>query len=173
MPDRLEPDGAPNRFGIPTSSNQSNIHYHLGLAHYLRAEYEQALEAYRRCLTFASTHDMRVATVYWTVLTLQRLERAEEAEDLLASIHAQIPVLENTAYLDLLLHFKGERTAAQVLEGLEPGTVQHSTRSYGIACRFLWRGEERAGREALAQVLAGGFWAAFGHIAAEADLARG
>ena len=38
--DQIEPDGLPNAAGIPTSTLQSNIYYHLGLAHYLRDDVE-------------------------------------------------------------------------------------------------------------------------------------
>src|SRR5688500_4301614 len=35
-PDETEPDGAPNRRNIPTSTTQGNIYYHLALSHYLQ-----------------------------------------------------------------------------------------------------------------------------------------
>ncbi|MGH7504895.1 MAG: tetratricopeptide repeat protein, partial [Longimicrobiales bacterium] len=42
-PDEVEPDGAPNRFNIPRSTLQSNIYYHLALAHYLKHDFSRAL----------------------------------------------------------------------------------------------------------------------------------
>ena len=42
-PDAIEPDGAPNRAGIPRSTLQSNIWYHLGLAQYLTGDFTGAL----------------------------------------------------------------------------------------------------------------------------------
>lgn len=173
IPDELEPDGAPNRFGIPTSSNQSNIYYHLGLAHYLRGEFDPALAAYRRCMEFASTDDMRVATAYWTVMTLQRLGRGEEAAPLLAWVTPELEVLENTAYKACMLHFKGILSAEEVLEGIEPGSLQYATRGFGLGNKLLWDGKSEAARETFEQIAAGAFWPAFGHIAAEAELWRG
>ncbi|MEM7309925.1 MAG: tetratricopeptide repeat protein [Planctomycetota bacterium] len=172
VPDEVEPDGAPNRFGIPTSTNQSNIYYHLGLANYLQGRFEEALAAYETCMGFSSTDDMRVATAYWTYMTCMRLGRADRAAEVLAPIHADLEILENTAYHALLLHYKGELTEEDVLRGIEPGTVQHSTRGYGLANRRLWEGDAEGARTRLETVLAGGFWPAFGHLAAEADLAR-
>ena len=40
-PDEIEPDGAPNKAGIPRSTLQSNIWYHLGLAQYLAGDFER------------------------------------------------------------------------------------------------------------------------------------
>src|SRR4029078_11810488 len=37
-PVQVEPDGQPNARNIPTSTLQSNIYYHLGLAHYLSGD---------------------------------------------------------------------------------------------------------------------------------------
>src|SRR6185503_16233627 len=45
-PDQIELDGLPNARNIPTSTLQSNIWYHLGLAHYLKGDFKAALKAY-------------------------------------------------------------------------------------------------------------------------------
>ena len=37
-PDRVEPDGLPNARNVPTSTLQSNIWYHLGLAYYRKGD---------------------------------------------------------------------------------------------------------------------------------------
>lgn len=46
-PDEIEPDGQPNARNIPTSTLKTNIYYHLGLAHYLKGSFAEALDAYR------------------------------------------------------------------------------------------------------------------------------
>jgi tetratricopeptide (TPR) repeat protein len=46
-PDEIEPDGAPNKAGIPRSTLQSNSWYHLGLAQDLRGDFQAALASYR------------------------------------------------------------------------------------------------------------------------------
>jgi hypothetical protein len=56
-PDQIEPDGLPNARNIPTSTLQSNIWYHLGLAHYLRHDFDRALDAYRKCLAVSKNPD--------------------------------------------------------------------------------------------------------------------
>jgi tetratricopeptide (TPR) repeat protein len=54
-PDEVEPDGQPNARNIPTSTLNSNIYYHLALAHYLRGELEPSLKAWRECERFSKT----------------------------------------------------------------------------------------------------------------------
>jgi tetratricopeptide (TPR) repeat protein len=77
--DQVEPDGQPNAAGIPTSTLHTNIWYHLGLARFLKGDFEKALAAYQRCLAAATNHDMRVATIDWQYMTLRRLNRIDEA----------------------------------------------------------------------------------------------
>ena len=45
-PDEVEPDGLPNAKNIPTSTLQSNIWYHLGLAYYLKGDFVKALNTF-------------------------------------------------------------------------------------------------------------------------------
>ena len=58
-PDEIEPDGAPNPSGVPRSTLQFNIWYHLALAHYLQGHYDQA---YNACWTGKSRCVNRSAT---------------------------------------------------------------------------------------------------------------
>ena len=44
-PDEIEPDGAPNPTGKPRSTLHFNIWYHLGLAYYLKGDYQKARAA--------------------------------------------------------------------------------------------------------------------------------
>lgn len=176
-PDAVEPDGMPNRLNIPTSTDKSNIYYHLGLAHYLRAEFDAALEAYRQCMAYSTNNDMRCATTYWLYLTLRRLDRDAEARQVVASITADMALIENHAYHELLLMFKGELTPQQVLQSdAEPGPVgqpiDDATRGYGVGVWHLVNGRVDSATDTFREVVHGTAWPAFGHIAAEAELAR-
>ena len=64
-PDEVEPDDMPNAKNIPTSTLQSNIWYHLGLAHYLQGSFAKAHEAYARCLQVSNNDDSVAATGDW------------------------------------------------------------------------------------------------------------
>ena len=74
-PDQVEPDGLPNARNIPTSTLQSNIWYHLALAHYLKGDFKAALKAYREAAKVSTNPDMLVATTHWQYMTLRRLGR--------------------------------------------------------------------------------------------------
>ena len=173
IPDKIEPDGAPNAAGIPRSTTRSNIEYHLGLAHYLRGEWGPALEAYQRCLYFSRVNDdMFVATAYWNVLTMWRLERHDEVADLLEEVRPTMDVIENHDYHELLLLFKGMRTEEEILERWNAGEgVGNATLGFGIGAYYLEQGRDAEAQALFREIVAGGVWPAFGAIAAEVEVA--
>jgi len=175
IPDELEPDGMPNAVGIPTSTTQGNIDYHLALARYCLGDFEAAAVAWRRCVdTWALNDDARVAAGHWLCQTLRRLGRTAELDELLERLPVEPNVIENHAYAALLDLHAGRATVNEVLAGTDD-TVQDATRVYGAARWLLDRPEatpdERARGAALLERLAReGPWESFGRIAAEFDL---
>lgn len=172
-PDATEPDGMPNPQGIPRSTTHTNIFYHLGLAHYLEGQWEQSRQAYAQCLTISPNDDMKVASAYWLVLNLHRLGLPQVADSVLEDVSPDMEIMENFAYHKLLLHFKGERTVAQITAG-EADALNNTTMAYGIAAWKLLNGDREAAFADFQRIIASADqWAAFGYIAAEAELARG
>ena len=170
IPDQVEPDGQPNDRNIPTSTLQGNIYYHLGLAHYLKGEFGEARDAYRKCLELSKSPDMLVATTNWLYMTLLRLGRTEDARQTLLPITSGLDVIENKAYYQLLLFYKGE-VKADALTG--KGT-EGVTLAYGLANRELCQGAHDKAKSGFKQIVEkrGDQWPAFGYIAAESDMAR-
>ena len=107
-PDQIEPDGLPNARNIPTSTLQSNIWYHLGLAHYLRGDFKAALKAYREAETVSTNPDMLVATTHWLYMTLRRLGREKDAARAVVAIKPDLDVIENGDYYKLLRLYQGK-----------------------------------------------------------------
>ena len=172
-PDEVEPDGQPNARNIPTSTLQSNIYYHLGLAHYLSGDFARAADAYVQCMKVSKNNDMLVATTYWAYLTQLRLGKASEAAALLAPITSGMEIIENASYYRLLRMFKGDVTPESLQEPGAAGLDVVTTR-YGIAAWHLANGRRDAALSFLIGIV-DGFpqqWPAFGYVAAEADLAR-
>lgn len=171
QPDRVEPDGLPNALNIPTSTLQTNIWYHLGLAHYLEGDFESAAEAYRECIARADNPDMLVATSHWWYMALRRLGREDEAAQVLEPITSDLDIIENHSYHRLLLMYKGELPADSLLA---PGddAIQNATVAYGVANWHYYNGRTEQAQRMLREVLQGTGWPAFGFIAAEADVAR-
>jgi tetratricopeptide (TPR) repeat protein len=172
--DEIEPDGAPNKAGIPRSTLQSNIWYHLGLAQYLSGDFAAALPSYREGMNVSKVNDdMLVATSDWLYMTLRRLKRDDDARQVLEPIREKMDVLENTAYHQRLLMYKGLRTPESILNLNTADDVQIATQGYGVGNWYLVSGDRVKAKEIYEKVVAGRAWGAFGYIASEADLKRG
>lgn len=169
--DEVEPDGQPNARNIPTSTLQSNIFYHLGLAHYLKGDFEAALPVYRECLEVSRNPDMLVATSHWLYMTLRRLGRDAEAAEVLEPITADLDVIENASYHRLLLMYKGELEADDLWDPTQ-SDPSGAALAYGVANWHLYNGRADEAEGAFRQILEAGGWAGFGYIAAEAEIAR-
>jgi tetratricopeptide (TPR) repeat protein len=174
--DQIEQDGIPNSIGQPLSTTKFNIWYHLALAHYLRGEFELALTAYERCMQFSDNPDLLVATSDWMYMTLRRLGHHDEARALLEPISADMEIVENDAYHRRLLMYKGEMAPEDLLDlrsSDDPDMALNvATQGYGVGNWFLVEGDAEQAREIFQRIVEGSSWAAFGFIAAEADLAR-
>lgn len=170
-PDEIEPDGAPNARNLPRSTLNSNIWYHLGLAHYLKGSYEHAAMAFGMCLDFSRDNDDKlVSTSYWLYLSRLRTGDQAGAAAILQDIRPDMDAIENQTYHRLLLCFKGTIKPQDV--GHEGDALSDVTMAYGLAMRRVLRGEAVAAKADFERIIASPNWAAFGYIAAEAELAR-
>ncbi|HMO13917.1 MAG TPA: tetratricopeptide repeat protein [Pirellulaceae bacterium] len=172
--DEVEPDGQPNAQGIPTSTLHTNIYYHLGLAYYLQGDFEAAAKSYRQCLASSTNTDMRVATIDWLYLTLRRMKREEEAEQLLAEVSDDWEVIENSAYLRRIRMYQGKLLPQDLLpeNGRQLSDLDLATYGYGVGCWLWLEGDSEKAEAMWRKVVDGANWAPFGFIAAEAEIAR-
>jgi tetratricopeptide (TPR) repeat protein len=171
VPDQVEPPGAPTAPDAPPSTTHFNIWYHLGLAYYLKGDFENALRSYTECMKFSTDDDRLVATSDWLYMTLRRLNRKGEAARVLEPIHKGLKVVENTAYWDSLLMYKGEKTPEELL-GNKGDSTTLATYGYGVGNWYFYNGQAARAKEIFEKVVQGAGWPAFGFIGAEADLAR-
>jgi tetratricopeptide (TPR) repeat protein len=173
VPDAIEQDGAPNPAGQPRSTLHFNIWYHLGLAYYLNGDFENALRCYEACMQASSNNDdSLVATSDWLYMTLRRLGKEEEALKVLDPIQAEMDILENQAYQQRLLMYKGQVEPDALIDPAELTELNLLTQGYGVANWYFVNGDKDRAKALLEKIIRGSYWAAFGYIAAEADLHR-
>lgn len=168
--DVVEPDGIPNRLNQPVSSLHTNIYYHLGLAHYLKANWPKALEHFQNCLKASANDDMQVAASHWIYMIFRRMERPEAAEGILEAINADMNIIENDSYHRLLLFYKGE-LEEEILNGNDSEGSSEAVQ-YGLAHWHHYHGDLEKAKSLYEALIANGYWAGFGYIAAEAEMSR-
>ena len=170
--DEVEPDGLPNARNTPIGSLQSNICYHLGLAYYLKGDFERAERVYTPCNSTSTNADRLVSLTHWRYMTYRRLGRNDEAEKILEPVSSSLDVIENAAYHKLVLMYLGEIAPEELLNA-DPATTDGVTTLYGIANWYLYNGQPEKAKPLFEKIVATDQWAAFAYIAAEAELARG
>lgn len=161
------------QYAARLGADEFDVWYHLGLAYFMTDQLEPALEAFRRCLALDLDDSGIVAITDWLYVTLQRLERFAEADQLLEPIHAGMEMTQNNhLYLKQLLFYKGEITEQQMTELLEQGGLAVSN-GFTMGCWHARRGRMAEARRYFERVVAEGtVWGAFGQIGCERELLR-
>ena len=175
VPIEMEPDGQPNKLNKPLSSTQFNVWYHLGLAHYLKGEFDLAEKAYLECMKVSDNDDLMVATVDWLYMTYRREGKTKEASMLLEMISDSMTIIENDSYFTRLKLYKGKLPADSVLSVSSSNSdsdLTLATQGYGVGNWYLYHGDTTQAVGVFKRVVGGKNFSAFGFIAAEADLAR-
>lgn len=165
--DEVEPDGMPNARGIPTSSLQSNIRYHLALAHFLKGEFAAAAKMWEEDVGAAANLDSRVAATFWWVLALARAGEMDRARAALAPIRADWEIIENGSYHKGLLWMKGELTDTEIRAAMT-SSAERQAIGNGIAQWQMAMGRREQAGAAVREILATGPSASFGFLGAEA-----
>jgi tetratricopeptide (TPR) repeat protein len=175
LPLEIEPDGQPNKLNKPLSNTQFNVWYHLGLAHYLKGDFESAEKAYLQCLDVSDNDDLLTATADWLYMTYRRMNKPEEAAKVLELIRPDMNIIENDSYYLRLQMYKGiipPDDLLKVSSSSEDVNLALATQGYGVGNWYLCEGDTSRAVEIFKQVTSGKHFAAFGFIAAEADLQR-
>ncbi len=169
--DLTEQDGLPNEKNIPLSSLQTNTWYHLGLAYFLKGEFEKANNAYANGLEVADNNDMKAAFWYWKYMTLRKMGHDVAAGKLLDSVPENLELIENTSYYELLMVFKGIFTEEDLLSE-DNSELDNATLGYGLGFWHDINGRHSRAREIWQNVYDSGNWGAFGFIASEVELSN-
>lgn len=181
-PDETEPDGIPNEKNIPVSTLKTNIWYHLGLALFLKGEYDQAAQAYKRGVAASKKDDMLVAMINWLNVSLLSQDKKEEAENFSVLVPRTPNLIENGDYLTLLYFYvhkpsidEIERYTNTVIAAATNGdttSVGAATLFFGAGYYCKLNGMPEKAKLFLGKAVATEQWSSFGYIAAEAELKR-
>lgn len=177
MPEKpleTEPDGQPNKLNKPLSSTQFNIWYHLGLAYYLKHDFAKAEQAYVKCLGTCENDDSRIAALDWLYMINRRQGKHNEAKKLLEQVTDSMTVIENDSYYTRLKMYKGLLSPDDVLKADSTDDdydLSLATQGYGVGNWYYYQGDTLRANKIFRQIVKGKLFAAFGFIAAEAELA--
>jgi dipeptidyl aminopeptidase/acylaminoacyl peptidase/tetratricopeptide (TPR) repeat protein len=170
-PDEPEPSTADPKV-MSSETLHYAVYYHLGLAHYLKGDFEKALPAFTQCVSIAKGNDdQKAGSSDWLYMVLRRLKRDGEAAKVLETITPALKVRDDQTYYHRLRMYKGEYAPEDLLRaGGDPVTA--ATLAYGVANWYLYNGKTEEAKAIFQRIIKGSNWMPFGFIAAEAELAR-
>ena len=168
---QVEPDGLPNALGIPTSTLQGNIYYHLGLTYYLQKKYHKARYAYEKCLKLAENSDSYVAAANWLYVIYRHLGQDKKAVKLLKTIKDDMDLIENHSYHTILKLYQGSIDPILLEKEINDGeSLNNTTLAFGLGNYYSINGNEAKAKILFEMITKGNQWSAFGYIAAESRL---
>ncbi|MEP4093438.1 tetratricopeptide repeat protein [Reichenbachiella sp.] len=173
-PVEMEEDGLPNRRNIPRNSIQYNIWYHLGLAYYMKGNYDKSVSAYKKCIAISDNDDMLVAATDWLYMTYRKTGNLAAAESLLEPIKSRMNVIENYAYHNRLLMYKGIKRPEQLFNPnkSQKMAIDDMTMGYGVGNWYYYNGDAEKAKAIFGQMMDSPYWQAFGFMAAEVELSN-
>lgn len=168
-PDAVEPDGRPTPGRPPHGSLHYNVHYHLGLARFLLADFAGAERAWLDCLAVVGNDESRVAVTHWLWCARMRQGNVAGAAAVVATIRPDMDVVDNRGYLQACLVYAGKLQRDDVVV---PAGSAGAALTFALAHHAWVTGDRERGRRELRELAGSAEWTAFGVLAAEAEVAR-
>lgn len=166
------------------------VSYFLGLALYLKGDFNDAANELARCINMAGKPDEFTKSLPpghfscadlpkrpenlmpladWHYRSLRRAGRHAEAKEILTNIKPGLQLSANTSNYRALLFYK---SALAEKEALEATGIAYTNLASGVALFHLLEGRNGPGCSLLRKLVAHEDWPAFGVIAAEQELAK-
>ncbi len=151
----------------------TSVWYHLGVAHYVRGEFEETVTTMTNAHETARHYEGLVASLDWTYMSLRRLGKTEEAAKILERFAEVVDTADLTGlgYADRLHLYSGDLDAEGLRASVTDQPLVAATIGYGLGNWYLYNGDAETAQSVFREVVASGAKAAIGYIAAQVDLA--
>ena len=103
-----------------------------------------------------------------------RLGLRKKAEKAAQAVGKDLDIIENQDYYTLIQLYQGRVSEADILKMLQTTdkALSNASLGYGYGNWLWYNGRQQEARQVFTQIAKGSSWAAFGYIAAEAELRR-
>lgn len=171
MPDA--PDPEIRLAGDAYGTYQHWIWYHVGLFHYLSADFELAAEAYQNAVDTAPTEGLMIGSTDWLWNAAMRSGDRKRAAMALDRIPETLPDVVNQAYARRVQLYRREVEPGDILDLDKPEwTGGDITTAYGVANWFAFNGDDATAQRIYERIVETPFWSAWAYIVAERELTR-
>ena len=158
--------------GNSRDTANDSIWYHLGVAHYLRGEFDSAAVAFGHAKPKAPDPNERLGSYDWLWMSLMRAGRTADAAASIADLTNEELLRSGIPYAERLRLYRGFTDPGHAMGAGDTTDINIATVSYGIGNWYLLRGDTTTARDWFRRSVASGGWPAFGFIASEVELRR-
>lgn len=158
--------------GKPTATVRHQIHYHLGVYHYLKKDYVRAAVAFEKALSAADNSKNAVGASDWLYNCYMRIGRKDKADELLKPITPDYVEDKDHAYFRRIMLYKGLISPQELIDANmapEKMSIQDVTKLYGLANWYRYQGKSEKANELYKIILQSDGWPGFAYAAAEKD----
>ncbi len=161
--------------GKPWGTYEHWIWYHIGLYHYLNANYEKAAEAYQKCIATAINGKNVVGPSDWLYNTYQKMGNPEKAAAVLEKITPDFNTDRDHIYFKRVMLFKGLSDPEAFMDLDKPTdqwTAGDITRAYALANWYQYNDQPEVAEEIYSMILEGPVWNVWAYVATESEVSR-
>lgn len=167
----VSPESVERLSSIYKSTLFSSIWYHYGLAFYMKGDFDRSAAEYSKALKWSVDDDMKAAASDWIYMSYRRAGKHDAAKVFLDALPDDLQVHE-ASYDSRVRMYKGLLAPEKLLGDTAKDNTALVTQGYGVGNWFLYNGRTAEAIDVFRRITALGVTNAFGHIAAEIDLAR-
>jgi len=161
--------------GEPTATYEHWVYYHIGLYHYLNEEWDEAADAYRKCVETSIKNGVLVGATDWLYNALMKGGMTEAANAALDAVPADLDTNREHPYFKRVMVYKGEIPPDDVIDIDKPAskwTGFDITAGYGIGNWYRFNGDTATADEIHRKILATPYWNAWAYVVTDREWAR-
>ena len=151
---------------------QYNIWYYLGVAFYVKGNYDKAVSSFRKCIDASFNDDMLVGATDWGYMAYRRIGNMQRANELIMAISNATKVSFYYAHLYNVFLYKQMKTPKELMNYFKNYEYEgnSATQLYGVGSWFLHNGDASQAIQTFRKGVNDLNWNNVGVLAAESDL---
>ena len=165
-------DVRPNFYKRSLKNNKFITFQHMGIAFYLKGQFDRSISSFKKTLEFSDSSDLRVLSSYWLYSCYRKIGNEQAAETVVGEIPSRMRLLENRPYHDLIMFYRG-LVSSQIV--IERNSDQNNRLSpfvaYGVGNWYLLEGYLESANRVFNDIIDENLPTSLPYILAEMELA--
>ncbi len=158
-----------------TATVRHQIHYHIGVCHYLKKDFTRSAAAFEKALATAGDSKNIVGASDWLYNCYQRIGQSEKAKKIVEPITPNYLEEKDQPYFRRIMLYNGFITPEELVDSnMQPDkmSVQDITKLYGLASWYQYQGNKEKATSLYKIILQSDLWPGWAYAAAEKEFLK-